>query len=217
MGGGTGGGTSGTDSISKPLTPDERQALYTAGYSMLNPTMPGNSYTTPTYQSADIYDSGAAERMGAGDYNQLEKSILQSRTAPLNEAYGLALQQNDADMAKRGIWSSGAATKGQLDTQAKFGTLLNQAAGEASAQRYGLQSQDINAYNQYNLGRAGQLNTASSTGAGMANQFNLQNAAAKQASAWQPANYYKDIWNGSGGTVSTSSGGGGNSGWNFMI
>lgn len=191
MSGGSSGGTT-----SKPLTGPERAQAYDYGMKSIgNTTMfnqpyyqydspdyiqsniydPGNA-SQASYTGGQIYDAGDARQMANGDYDRLEQSIVQSRTAPLLAAYGTQSQRLDSDLAKRGIWSSGAATQAQNDLTTSFLPQLTQAGSDAAAQRYGMQQQDLNAYNQYGLTRAGQLTSASQNEAQNANNFALTNS-----------------------------------------
>jgi len=211
MSGGSQGGTT-----SKPLTGAERANAYNHGINSIgNTTMfnqPYYQYESPDYVQSNIYDPGNASQMANGDYDRLEQSIVQSRTAPLLAAYGTQSQRLDSDLAKRGIYSSGAATQAQNDLTTSFLPQLTQAGADAAAQRYGMQQQDLNSMNQYNLARAGQLTSAGQAESQQANSFNMENANRNMASAWKPAEFGLGLYNNTGGTV--SSGGGG---WNFMI
>jgi|GEM_PF-6961329 len=211
MSGGSQGGTT-----SKPLTGAERADAYNHGINSIgNTTMfnqPYYQYESPDYVQSNIYDPGNASQMANGDYDRLEQSIVQSRTAPLLAAYGTQSQRLDSDLAKRGIYSSGAATQAQNDLTTSFLPQLTQAGADAAAQRYGMQQQDLNSMNQYNLARAGQLTSAGQAESQQANSFNMENANRNMASAWKPAEFGLGLYNNTGGTV--SSGGGG---WNFMI
>lgn len=139
---------------------------------------PGTGYNT-------MYDAGAAERMGGGDYGRLEQSIIQSRMAPLEAAYATQTSKLDSDLAKRGIYSSGAAVQAQNDLTSSFLPQITQAGADAAAQRYALQQADIAAANQYNLSRTGQLQS----GAEAANQYNLSRTG-QLSSAGQAQNQY---------------------------
>ncbi len=211
MGGGSNGGTT-----SMPLTGWQRADAYNYGMNSIGGTtmfnQPYYQYQTPDYVDSPIYDSGDAKQMAGGDYDRLEQSIVTSRLAPLMEAYGQQSSKLDSDLAKRGIYSSGAATQAQNDLMASFLPQVTQAGADAATQRYGMQQQDLNSLNQYNLSRAGSLNSATQAAAQNANSFNMENANRQYASAWKPAEYGAGIYNGTGGTVSTTG-----SGWNFMI
>jgi hypothetical protein len=211
MSGGSSGGTT-----SKPLTGPERAQAYDYGMKSIGSTtmfnQPYYQYDSPDYVQSNIYDPGNASQMAGGDYDRLEQSIVQSRTAPLLAAYGTQSQRLDSDLAKRGIWSSGAATQAQNDLTTSFLPQLTQAGADAATQRYGMQQQDLNNMNQYNLARAGQLTSAGQTESQQANSFNMENANRNMASAWKPAEFGLGLYNNTGGTVS-----GGGGGWNFMI
>lgn len=210
----SGGSQSG--SSSRPLTGKERAEAYNYGVQSIGNTsmfnQPYYQYDAPDYVQSNIYDPGNASQMAGGDYDRLEQSIVQSRTAPLLSAYQTQSQRLDSDLAKRGIWSSGAAVQAQNDLTSSFLPQLTQAGADAATQRYGMQQQDLNSMNQYNLARAGQLTTAGQQEAQSANSFNMENSNRNMASAWKPAEFGLGLYNNTGGSVS-----GGGGGWNFMI
>lgn len=186
MGGGDSGGGSNT-TTSTPLTGPQRAELYAYGMNSMGQSLPAlgamAQYNTPAYQG-----------LANGDYDRLEQNIVTSRTAPLYAAYQTQSGQLDSDLAKRGIWSSGAAVQAQNDLTNSYLPQLTQAGAEAANQRYALQQQDLSSKNAFNMENANR-------------QYNAQ---------WTPFDKAMGVWNGTGGTVSTSSGSSGG-GWNFMI
>jgi len=118
-------------------------------------------------------DSGFARALHGGDYNALQQSILESRVIPLEYAMRGAQEQVDQDLADRGLYSSGLAVRAKNDVQERFAPVLASAAADAVTQRYGLQAQDLGNVNQYELGRAGMLNSANQAG----DQFRLADTA----------------------------------------
>jgi hypothetical protein len=169
----------------------------------------------------------------------------------------------DAQLAKRGLYSSGIAIDAQNDLNERYIPQINAAASEASAQRYGLQSGENQGVNQFVLSNTGMLNEGDfqraqsenqfnqtndqqenafnlnqsaaenawrRANATDTNQFNLQKAAGQtqtsqaQAGAentfntdqaekqynakWRPLDYLQGVWNGTGGSISSSTGGG---------
>lgn len=159
-------------------------------------TLDAPEYVAPTYNQTNI------ERMNGGDYDKLEQNLIESRTAPLNYALQKAQSGVDENAAKRGVWSSGLAIQSQNDLADKFAPQLRAAAADASAARYGMQQADINSANQLNQTNAAQKNS-----------FEMENANRKYNQSWTGLNYLKDLYNGTGGTISSGSGGG----WNFSI
>ena len=189
---GGGGSFSTNTSTSRPLTAGERSESFNAGINNITSTMPAwagmGTYNAPQFQS-----------MTGGDYDRLEQNILTSRVAPLVSAYQTQAGRLDSDLAKRGIYSSGAATQAQNDLTGSFLPQLTAAGAEAATQRYGLQNQELSALNQYNM----------------------ENANRDYAAKWRPADYMSGIWNNTGGVISSGSqvsqGGGSDGGWNFTI
>jgi hypothetical protein len=191
MGGGDsgGGGTTTQTSTSRPLTGPERAELYAYGANSISGSAPAfagvANYTTPTFQG-----------LSGGDYDRLEQNIVTSRLAPLQAAYGQQSSKLDSDLARRGIYSSGAATQAQNDLTSSFLPQINAASAEAAAQRYGLQNSELT----------------------NRNQFNLENASRNYNTQWKPYEFAQGIWNGTGGAVSSgASSGNTDSGWNFTI
>lgn len=175
MSGSGGHSTSKSSSETRQLTAAERAAIYNGGISNITSSMEANN--TPTYE-APVYSS-----MNNGDYDRLEQNIYGSRTAGIDRAKTLDSQRVDADLAKRGIWSSGLAAAAQGDNNERYAASYLQAGGDAATQRYGMQQQDLNAKNA----------------------FDAQQAAASYQAAWQPLNYYADLWNKTSGQNSSSS------------
>lgn len=234
-----GGGANSSSSNSKPLSSAERFGNFAGSLGALSGTAvrpefdkAGNvlnaedvintgrsgfgelsQYNTPDYQKAQIVDPGSASRLANGDYAQLEKNILESRTAPLVQALGQAQIGVDNDAAKRGIWSSGLAMQGQENLASKFAPELRAAAADASTARIGAEQADNNTANSYNLNRASNLNQAGQFDSAQRNSFEMENAQRRNTAQWAPANYLAGIYNGTGGQTSSSSG----SGWNFNI
>ncbi len=154
----------------------------------------GASYFENAYQAPQYSDPGAAKTLSGGDYDRLEQSILQSRTAPLDRQYALDREMLDESLAKRGIWSSGLAARAQNDLSERYAPAYAQAGGEATAQRYGMQSGELANLNNYALQQAGARNA-----------YDMENANRLYQSLWRPADYLAGLWNGTGGSVASSS------------
>lgn len=187
-------GDNSTSSTSRPLTAEERAQLYnkfldSAGWDFNN----GRNFQ----EDAPVYDPGEAKTMTNGDYNRLEQNIVESRMAPIDRAMQLERQRTDSDVAKRGLFSSGIGLKAQNDVTERFAPSIAQAGADAATQRYGAQQKEIGDLNQYNMGRNTMLNTVAG-----------QRVDARRNAAWRPAEYLQGVWNGTGGVVSSGTGGG---------
>ena len=228
-------------SESRPLTAAERQALFQGASSNISnstmdmPTYQTVAYVDPgTYQASDYVsaggytDPGAAQQMEGGDYDRLERNVLASRTAGLDRAKQLDAISTDADLSKRGIWSSGLAERAQADNNERYAAQYQQAGAEAATQRYGMQQTDMANTNTYNMSNAqgrntwnmadatsqntfnqnqsGARNSYNLNAANSANTFNSAQAQQQYESAWKPLEYLAGIWDGTAGTKSTASG-----------
>lgn len=205
MGGSSvGGGSTSSSSGSKPLTAAQRYSGLAGALSALSGQEPefdkkGNVINPGGIVSGSMdmlnalgdYEAPVYKGLADGDYDRLEQEMLASRTAPLEALYNRSVRDVDNDAAKRGIWSSGLVMQGQNDLTEKFAPEFRAAAGEAAAARLAAESQDL-----------AQKNT-----------FDLENANRVFNAKWTPANYLKDAYHGTGGTISTGS----SSGWNASI
>lgn len=181
-----GGSTSSKQkSDSRPLTPAERTAIYNAGITGINSGVSGMPFSQ--------YSGIAPNTLSGGDYNALQQAIFDSSTAGLDKYSRDRSEALDADLAKRGIWSSGLAVRSQNDLAGELSGSWAKAGADAAAQRYGLQANELQA----------------------TNAFRADQADKEYQSKWRPLDYLQGLWNGTGGTISSSSGGGG--GWNFNI
>lgn len=161
---------------SKALTGAERTDIFNSGQSAIQNGM--DSFNAPVYQQ------GTYKAMSDGDYNNLENSIYQSRTAGLDRAKSLDSQRIDSDLAKRGIWSSGLAQAAQGDNNERYATNYLQAGSDAATQRYQAQQADL----------AG------------ANAFDAAERDKQYQSKWQPLNYLSNLWGGTSGQNASGSG-----------
>lgn len=242
------------ESTSNQMTAAEREKVFQGGKTALNPyleqgqavsantayTDPG-AYIEPTafnnaqYSGAGQYQQAApTQTLSGGDYDALESSILQSRLSPIQQQIAQRSKDINQSMADRGLYASGLPDQ-QMNKEmtSTFMPAINQAAAEASNQRYGLQSgenQMVNQANQMNaaganafrqanasaqnaftLNRAGGIdqstqgaNAFNQARAQGANAFGLTNTAANVANAWRPADYMQGVYNQSGGANSSS-------------
>jgi hypothetical protein len=149
------------------------------------------------YEAPAVSSPGEAQRLSNGDYDALERNIMTAMTTPMEKQQKLAMEGINQNAAKRGIWSSGLVMQDENDQKDNYNAQLRTAAAQASAQRYGLESGDNNATNNYNLSKSAQDNSVA-----------MENAIRTYNAKWAPANYLKDLYHGTGGTISSSSGSG---------
>jgi hypothetical protein len=204
----------GSSSSSNPLTPKQRSELFSTGLGEVqaaaNRGLNGNySYQNPAYLAADAPNVAAPKQMGGGDYDALEKSIVTSREAPIYRAMGLERKRVDDELNTRGIYNSGLGVDAQRKVTEQFLPQITAAGAEGATQRYGLQSTDLNALNQWLLGKAGLDQSFSLGNANAQNSFNMENANRQEASTWKPLEFLKSLWNDSNGNISVSSTGAG--------
>lgn len=179
-------GSNDSSSSSRPLTGAERADAYNSGSYMIGlSTTPEAPYLGP--HSFSAYQAPTLERLKNGDYNALEQSIVDSRTAPLNRAWDLERKTINQDMADRGLWSSGIPVQAmQKRFEEAYLPQFQQAGADAATQRYNLQANELAQMNQYAM----------------------DNAAKNYESKWRPLDYTAGIYNNTGGAISSSSGGG---------
>jgi hypothetical protein len=149
-----GGGSSGTNTTStNPLTPGERlntlsalwNPTYQSGGSAFGPstTQQGMNLQSITPQASDF------KTLANGDYARLEQQIAASRMAPVNAAWDVRKGELNNEMAKRGIFNSGAGIQAQnKEWRTSVLPASVQAGADAATQRYGQQATDLN--NQWN-------------------------------------------------------------------
>lgn len=159
------------------------------GFSL--PTYHGSDYQSPgPAVTSRFTDSGpavafsyaapdAAKTLNGGDYDRFEQNIYNARVAPIdNLAKSWSGQLADM-MAARGIEGSGVHAKGAVDLLAdRIAPLYTQAAGDASTQRYNLQTNELAGLNQNALSRADLANSWGLGNSNMLNSYNLNRANA---------------------------------------
>lgn len=205
-----GGGASGSDSKSKPLTAAQRTELFKGGLAniasasdaVVSNGKGGYTLNVPSYEAPNYVSAGDAKTLTDGDYAALQDSLLKGTTAGLDYAKAKDVTNSDANAAKRGIWSSGLAMQAQNDINNAYSSAYEKAGADATSQRYSLQANELNNLNNYNQ-----------TSAAAENANAMENANRAYNSAWQPANYLRDLYNQTGGTISSGS----SSGFNFNI
>lgn len=187
-------GGGGSSQTSKPLTGAERSEIYQAGMGNISGSMKDNTLNMPGYNAPSFASAATPLSMSPGDYQAMQKSLLEGGTAGLDYAKQKDLERFNESAAKRGIWSSGLAEQGETDIKTGYAPQYAAAGATAAGQAAGLQSQQ----NQ-------SLNTLAAQEAAARNAFAQSNAQNLYQSQWQPLNYLKDIYNQSGGTISSGS------------
>jgi hypothetical protein len=147
-------------------------------------------YNAPSYQYTSPFMS-----LSGGDYDALQNSIYSGATAGLKQYENDARGSIDQSLSNRGIWSSGIAQAAQNDLTDSLADTYAQAGANATAQRYGLQSQELGMQNAFNQAESQ-----------FGNQFNMSNAGQDFASQWAPLEFLAQLWNGTSGIVQSSKG-----------
>lgn len=173
-----------------------------------------------------IWSSGAAQRTQNDITGQLSTAYGQAGTAAAEQRYGLQNANNDAynqyQLSDKGLnnqYNLGLLNTGlgyyQADNQYDLGRRA------ADTGQYQAETGRIGTDNQFTLGLQSNANQLQGINdsyalnrASMLNDANAQASNAAFQAQWAPANFLSGIWNGTGGTVSSGSSGGG---WNFMI
>jgi hypothetical protein len=142
------------------------------------PTAPMAQVSTPNYDlSAGAYKQTAGNYQGlmGQDYDALQKALQTPGQIAAQTAYNQGMLNLNDTMGGRGLYGSS-----MMQNQANQGlntvyqnTLASNAAN-AAAQRYGLQSSDLNNMNQFNLSREQNLNQYGMTREQALNQHNMQ-------------------------------------------
>lgn len=126
------------------------------------------------------YQAPTQKTLTGGDYKALEAAYA----APVQRQQDLALKETDQSLADRGIWSSLNAERAATGVREAYAPQFAAAGGQAIQAKAQEQAQG--------------------------NQMALVNAAAKDAAAWRPADYYGQLW----GTGKANLSSGKSSGWN---
>lgn len=142
-------------------------------------------YNAPTYSGP-----GKVNTLTGGDYDKLQSDILRGSTAGLDYAKAQDIKSINDDAAKRGIWSSGLVDQAIKDREVGYAPSYAKAGGDATTQRYVLQSGENQGANQFAL-----------SSSGLENQFNQTNAQNRFSSGWAPLNYLSSIYSGTAGNV----------------
>lgn len=164
------------------------QSVYSATPQQgIQPNFP--QYQAPNYQYTSPYQS-----LSGGDYEALQNSLYTGATAGLRQYENEARDNIDQSLANRGIWSSGIAQAAQNDITDSLADTYSQAGAAATAQRYGLQAQELAQQNAFNQAESQ-----------FGNQFNMTNAGLNYQSQWAPLEFLAQLWNGTNGIASKSS------------
>lgn len=212
-------GSQGSTSNSTPLTGQQRAEAYQYGignifgggfmgkddYMRSNPgategdyqryiaAMSNNARDAMPTEYRPLANAGAAKVLTNGDYDKLQADVLRGNTAGLDYAKGMDLRNADNDASKRGIWSSGLVLQMKKDIDNAYSPAYAKAGGDATTQRYALESQDLAAQNARDM-----QNKA----------FDADQGKQQYESKWRPADYLAGVWNGTGGVVSSGNSGG---------
>lgn|SRR5574340_104063 len=193
-------GVSGSSQTSTPLTPAQRLESFQGGLSAIKDAWRGEGADGmfAPYAAPQINDPGAARQLSGGDYGRLERSIVTSRTAPLDTAWARMSDIVNQEMSDRGMLSSGAGLDKKVNIfRENFLPVYQQAGADAATQRYGLEANELAGVNQYGLSRSNMLN-----------QLMNEQALQKYNSLWRAPEWLQGLYNNTGGAISSSSGGG---------
>lgn len=163
-------------------------------------------------------------RLQNGDYDALQQSLQSAQTAPLERLVGMERIRTNEDLNKRGLFDSGVATRAQQGVTDQFLPQFTSAIKDAEAKRYGLQSQDNTALNDFLLKQAGVSDDYRYKSATAQDDFNLKKAAGQNqyggslaaltnANSWKPLEFLANSWNGTNGNITVGSS---NGGWGFL-
>lgn len=161
-----------------------------AGLGMSNAGRSRYMFDAPTYDSQSYVGAGDMRTLTGGDYDALQKALVERSSAPLQRAEMLQRQGVDQSAADRGIWSSGLAMEAQNQLTEALAPQYASIGAGATAQRYAMQSAEQQALNQAAINDAAQRNA-----------FNTEQAAQNYASDWAPLQYLQQLYAQTGGQV----------------
>jgi hypothetical protein len=145
----TDGGSTSNNSNTNPLTAKDRldtlNALWSPTYSQQGWGGQGQPTTAQGLNLQAITPTASDfQTLGNGDYNRLEQQIAASRMAPVNAAWDVRKGEINSEMAKRGIFNSGAGIAAQnKEYRTSVMPAAIQAGADAATQRYGQQAADL--------------------------------------------------------------------------
>lgn len=192
-----GGSKSKNKSTTRELTPEERTKYYDKALSNMWGTLSGNSFPMPEYEKPTYQNPGEYTGLNSGDYEGLTKNLTDARLAAINSAWDRTKNDINQEMSDRGLYTSGIGAQKEIDLyRDNVQPAIMQAVAEGQQAGLNLQQNDLASRNAYNLQSAGQANT-----------FNQNQAQTGFTAAWQPYQYLADLWNGTKGQYSKSTGG----------
>lgn len=148
-----------------------------------------------------IWSSGIAERAQNDITGQLGAAYEQAGANAATQRYNLQNSDNQA-------YNQYNLSNQSLGNQYYLGRESNANTAQSIANQYAL------GQGQLALGNLTQNDSYALSRAGLLNDANAQASNAQWQAQWTPANFLSGVWNGTGGTVTSGSSGGG---WNFMI
>lgn len=161
-----------------------------------------------------IYSSGVAARTQNDITERLAPQYQQAAAEAANQRYNLQsnelgqlnqFAQNRANQANTFQLSDAAQNNQYALARADQGNSFRMADANR-LDNYGAdQYRQLNAWNQADAASANNFNLTDSQAR---NAFNTEQAKQQYESQWRPADYKAGLWNGTGGIVSSSSGGG---------
>lgn len=155
-----------------------------------------------------IWSSGIAERAQNDITGQLGAAYEQAGANAATQRYNLQNSDNQA-------YNQYNLSNQSLGNQYYLGRESNANTAQSIANQYALgQGQLALGQGQLDLGNLTQNDNYALSRAGLLNDANAQASNAQWQAQWAPANFLSGMWNGTGGTISSGSSGGG---WNFMI
>lgn len=200
-----GGGGNSSSSSSRPLTGPQRSQIYQSALADFAGSAPdlfssngkGYQVNVPEYEAPTYSSAGNPLQIAGGDLNALQQQMTSGYTSGLDYSKAKDETRANADLARRGVWSSGIAEKAIQDVDASYAPQYAKAGADATNAAFNLQNSQNQSINQLNQQAANSENT-----------FNLANASAENQSQWAPLNFLQGIWNGTGGAISNGSSGG---------
>ena len=122
--------------------------------------------------TAAFTDPGAAQRLFGGDYDALQAAIFDPQARDIAEQRRLTGEAADTDLARRGIYTSGAAAQTTADLDKEASRARENALSRAIGTRYDLQGSELGRLNDYALAKSDQANRAAQFNQGERNRLN---------------------------------------------
>jgi hypothetical protein len=99
--------------------------------------------------------AGPAQQLMGGDYDALQQALMLPGQQELQRGFEQSQTQLQNVMGGRGMYGSSMMGNQMVESGRQFSEGLAANAAQAAAQRYGMQQQDLQALNQYNLQSTG--------------------------------------------------------------